>query len=335
MTTIRSLPGYALSRSTGRTQARSVLGYVLLDTGDKLTRPAGDTDYRKPEQQLLIELVDRANPGVFDMIDSAQIAYETPVAIPNVRGDQSDTTIVAKAAPNALDVVGRQTLRYRRIDLSKLFRNRIVELTRYSNTNSLPYAEVQELLLKQHGINIGTGTFTARALIPDAPWSFTALAGSLCYVGALQVVWRKGKREISDMFSTATLDGRVWPEGLIDFDDTYKPQGEYIVYDTDFTDTVGAQFNAWANGGLTSNASGQIDILVAALQNVAPHINWNSNDYSVDNVGGLQKLLFNRYALPNAAVPEANSGLFNRVAVLTPTSGDAWFHGRLLFHYKV
>lgn len=335
MTTIRSLPAYALSRSTGRVQARNAFGYALIDTNGKLLRPAADTDYRKPETQLLRELVIRANPDAASTLDSGQVVYETPTAIQYVRGDESNTTIVAKAAPNALDVVGRQTLRYRRIDLSKLFRYQTIELTRYSNSNTLPWAEVQELLLKQHGINISTDTFTAASLTANTVATFTAKATSLCYIGSIQVVWRKGRREISEMFTTATLDGRAWPEGLIDFDDTYKPQGEYIVYDTDFTDTMAAQFNSWNNGTLTSNASGQIDVLVAALKYVAPHINWNSNDYSVDNVGGLQKLLFNRYALPNAAVPEANSGLFNRVAVLTPTVADAWFHGRLLFHYKV
>lgn len=333
MTTIRSLPGYVLSRSTGRTQAQNVQGYALLDTGDKLTRPAGDTDYRKPEQQLLIELVDKANPGVFPAIDRAQIAYETPAAILYTRGDEANTTIVAKAAPNALDVVGRQTLRYRRIDLSKLFRNRTVELTRYSNTNSLPYAEVQELLLKQHGINIGTGTFTARALSPDSPWTFTALAGSLCYMGSLEVVWRKGKREIADMFTDGVLGGRVWPDGLIQFGDNYKPQGEYIAYDTDFTDTMGAQFTSWGNGNLTTDSAGQVTLFANVLSNLFPQYPWNALPASPDNKGGLSNLVFNRYALPNAAVPEANGALFNRVAVLTP-QGDSWFYGRLLFHYR-
>ncbi|MCO6704724.1 hypothetical protein [Streptomyces sp. CHB9.2] len=335
MTTIRSLPAYAIGRTVGRTEARNVLGYAIIDTGDKLTRPAGDTDYRKPEQELLMELVDRANPGVFDVIDRNQVIFETPVGISYTRGDEADTTIVAKAAPNALDVIGRQTLRYRRIDLSKLFRYQTVVLTRYSNSNTLPYAEVIELLLKQHGINIDPSTFTAAACSVDVARTFTAVAGSRCYSGSITVIWKKGKREIADLFTTPTLDGRVWPEGLIQFGDTYKPQGEYIVYDIDFTDSMASQFTSWSNGALTSNASGQIDVLVAALKTVAPQINWNSNDYSVDNVGGLQKLLFNRYAIPNAAVPEANSGLFNRVAVLTPTSGDAWFYGRLLFHYKV
>jgi hypothetical protein len=334
MTTIRSLPAYALSRSAGRTQARSVFGYALVDTSGKLPRPAGDTDYRKPEQTLLKELIVQANPDAFTNIDPNQIAYEAPVALPYTRGDESNTTIVAKAAPNALDVVGRQTLRYRRIDLSKLFRYQTIELTRYSNVNTLPWAEVQELLLKQHGINVSSSTFTPVTLNVNATTTLTALATSQCYIGAIAVVWRKGRREISEMFSTATLDGRAWPEGLIQFGDTYKPQGEYIAYDFDFTDLMGTSFNSWGNNTLTSGQA-ELDKLAAVLNTVAPQYNWNSLDYSVDNVGGLKNLLFNRYAIPNAAVPEANSGLFNRVAVLAPTIGDAWFYGKLLFHYKV
>lgn len=332
MTTIRSLPAYALSRSAGRTQARNVFGYALLDTGGKLQRPTGDTDYRKPEQVLLKELIVRANPDAFTTVDPDQIAYETPVAIPHVRGDESNTTIVAKAAPNALDVVGRQTLRYRRIDLSKLFRYKTIELTRYSNSNSLPWAEVQELLLKQHGINVSSTTFTPVALSVDTPRAFTALATSLCYVGSITVVWRKGRREISELFTTPEIDGRVWPEGLIQFGTGYKPQGEYIAYDFDFTDTMASSFNAWGNNALVASVP-ELDKLANVLKTVAPQYDWNSGEASQVS-GGLKGLFFNRYAIPNAAVPEANSGLYNRVAVLAITGDDCWFFGKLLLHYR-
>jgi len=315
-------------------QARNAFGYALIDTNGKLLRPAADTDYRKPETQLLRELVIRANPDAASTLDSGQVVYETPTAIQYVRGDESNTTIVAKAAPNALDVVGRQTLRYRRIDLSKLFRYQTIELTRYSNSNTLPWAEVQELLLKQHGINISTDTFTAASLTANTVATFTAKATSLCYIGSIQVVWRKGRREISEMFTTATLDGRTWPEGLIQFGDNYKPQGEYIAYDFDFTDLMGSSFTSWGNGTITNSVS-ELDKLANALKLAAPQFNWNSGQASVENVGGTAGLMFNRYALPNAVAPEANGALYNRVAILTPVLGDTWFYGRLLFHYKV
>ena len=332
MTTIRSFPAYAMSRSTGRTQARSVLGYALLDANGNPLRPAGDTDYRKPEQELLKELIVRANPEAFTNIDPNQIAYESPVAAPYTRGYEANTTIIAKAAPNALDVIGRQTLRYRRIDLSKLFRYQTIELTRYSKTNSLPWAEVKELLLKQHGINVADNTFTARALSPDLGVTLTALAGSLCYTGSITVVWRKGKREISEMFPTPVLDGRVWPEGLIQFGDNYKPQGEYFAYDTDFTDTMASSFNSW---GVNQMATGvaELNKLAGVLNNILPEYNWNSED-SNSVKGGLANLMLYRYALPNATVPEANSSMFNRVMVMQAASDSCWFYGKLLFHYR-
>ncbi|MNG37678.1 hypothetical protein D3C84_1251000 [compost metagenome] len=69
------------------------------------------------------------------------------------------------------------------------------------------------------------------------------------------------------------------------------------------------------------------------LKTVAPQYNWNSGEASQVN-GGLKGLFFNRYAIPNAAVPEANSGLYNRVAVLAITGDDCWFFGKLLLHYR-
>ena len=145
-------------------------------------------------------------------------------------------------------------------------------------------------------------------------------------------MWEKGKRQLSQLLGDRVLAGRAWPEGLIDFQDGSKPQGEYIAYDVDFTDPMGPTFDTWGSGGILTDG-GAADALVAVLKSKVPSIPWSNKLYYAE-YGGIVGLRLWRYMLPNPAAPEANKGMYAKVLVLEKYAEDSWFHGRLLLHYN-
>ena len=118
----------------------------------------GDTDYRKQEKPLLVELIEKANPGFSEKAPLDQIEFAYPQAVAPTAENPDDTAIAVRAAQGSTAIVGQRSVTYRRIDLSKLFRGRTLVVTRWSATNALPYADLRTLLLEQCGVNCGVGS---------------------------------------------------------------------------------------------------------------------------------------------------------------------------------
>lgn len=298
----------------------------------------GDTDYRKPEKALLIDLLNKASPGFSDKFPADELEFVNVGPHTPTVDNPDDTEITLRAVFGSTKVLGTERLSYRRIDLSKLFRGRTLVLTKYSTMNTLPYSSVLAVILEQLGVNIDPSSLDVVNLGLGVTTTLQVRADSRCYKGALTVRWVHGKRDIGELLGDNVLAGRVWPDGLIDFQDGSKPQGEYLAYDVDFTATMAAQFNAWGSGSIMV-ASLATDGLVSVLRSLVPKYNWNDGSAYAKNgddhvEGGVVELRFVRYVLPNPAVPEANAGLYSRVAVLEPVANTPWFFGRLLFHYN-
>lgn len=330
---IRNLVGYGLARPRIDSTVRNLVGYALVDSSGVAPVPFKRSDYRKTEQALLLDLIKDSNPVFASAYQDGSVLFGAPTTITPTATNPDDTSILVTPSPSSPLFVGRKTLTYRRIDLAKIFRGRTLEITKYSTSNTLPYAEVMELIRSQLGINVDSTTFAAKAIAVDTASVFTAVAGSLVYKGSLTVIWRKGKRSFSDMFADLVLDGRDWPQGFIDLGDGKKPQGEYICYDTDFTNTAAkAEFAGWPLGATTTKGTSSAAV-TAVLRAMVPSVDWQDADCTVP--GGWLGTTHQRYTLPNGNVPEANSGLFNRATVLTvPAGKDAWFYGKLTFYWR-
>lgn len=312
----------------------------MADPSGNPSSPFGDTDYRKSQSDLLRDLIEKANPGFKAKVPVGTYTLGAPAAIASPVGPLfNNTTIKITAGTGQTSVIGSRTINYRRISLDKLFNGRTVVIEKYTIANSLPFAEIAPMIAQQLGVNLDSADFNVNvALSPDSSYPFTMKATSLCYTGTIRVTWTKGKRDIAELFGTGELDGRVWPAGLIDIQDGSKPQGEMMFYDTDFTSQA-AILNSFTSGAYDNGAwNTALDptSLITYLKTLRPDIPWTRGDYRT-LVGGLGYAPFKRYTIPNAAVPEANSGMYNRVMVIEPLAlGDVrcWFFGRILLHYN-
>lgn len=340
-TSIRNVQGFALSRLTGNTGMRNVQAMALVDPNNGAGKPFGDTDYRKPQLTLIRDLIEKANPGYKAMVPESAVSYGAPKPLATAGG--SDTGIRVTANSGQRIVIGNTTITYRRIDLTKLFAGRTLILTKYTISNTLPYADILALILSQLGVNLDPADFTARTISENGTSLFTVLGTSLCYKGSFTVQWVKGKRDLAEMMGNKVLDGRVWPQGLVDVQDGSKYQGEHICYDADFS-FMASTLNAYTSGQVDTGAwNTPLDssAMVAGLKTVRPDIPWSRSAAPAvggGNIGGIGYLYFKRYILPNPAVPEANSGMYTKVMVLEPTNMNTpennWFFGRILIHYN-
>lgn len=300
----------------------------------------GGTDYRKQEKDLLLDLIEEANPGWAENIPLDDVVFGTPTVLTPVDSEGRNTSITIKAKQGSTSVIGSRVIKYRRLDVGKLFRGRSLVLTKYTTLNVLPYADILELLLSQCGINFDPTDMLAGTVQAGNSRSFAIQPSSLCYTGSLTFVWNKGKRDISELLTDGLLDGRVYPQGLIDVQDGSKPQGELMFYNTDFTAlSMAAWFNGVTSGGFDNgawNTSVNSTALVNLLKTLRPDIPWSRGHVAITK-GGIGYCYFKRYTLPHADVPEANVGLFKRVMVLEPANmanPDNWFFGRIYLHYS-
>ena len=329
---IRNIQGYALSRQGGVAGVRNVVGYAL-------TRPAteavleGLTDYRKPRQDLLHELVSRTNPGFLDMLPApSDVVFSGIKAITPTDGVRNTSVVVAGAIPGQFRDTA--TVTYRRIDIGKLFKGRTVTLTKYTTTSVLTKQEFIDLFLEQTGVRLYAEDFTNTGWGLDVLAPLTMTAGCWCYTGTVNVIWTKGKRNIADLVGDRKLNARNWPQAMIDFQNGTKPQGELLYYHLDFS-SQRSQFNSWTADYVYNGAGSGIAVIANAMNVVltAAGLENVTGSQKVSTKPGIDNIKLSRYALPNAAIPEANSAEYGWCLVLEPQE-PGWFFGKLILHYN-
>ena len=283
--------------------------------------------YRQSQLDLFYNLVVQANPGMpFSLPPNSKLGTPASQSVPS--GGIADTNILI-TGKNAY--YRNQRVQYRRIDLSAFFKNMTINFDKWVSTTTLPKADLIELLNATYGLAIVDADLTLTSLNSGQPWTVAIASTSLCYKGSFVVTWTKGKRQITDLVANnSEMDGRVWPGGN-SFPVGRKPQGEYLLYDLDFTAQT-ATFNALTTGTLDyTNANHKIvmDAIIAKYPN-----NFNSGVHTAQ--GGLNGLTFAKYTMPNVNVPLANSSStkVNTVFAIVAQS-TSWFQGSILLHYKV
>lgn len=286
-------------------------------------------DYRKTGNRLIYDLIEESNPGFKDLVPIGSASFGTPVSQAVDPGTIQNTNILVRGAANST-AIGKQTVKYRRVDLSKLFRGKVLRITEWSAGTSLSVARALELMLLQHGVNLSVadvgdiGTFTV-----NSAKTFSIASGSLCYLGSITVTWVLGKRGLSTVVGDGVLPGRNWPTAMIDVGDGSKPQGELMLYNLDYS-VHRASWLSFTSG--TIYGAG-IQTFVDQLNVLSTPIGTTFTAGQVSTAKGLNNVKVSRYALPNAAVPEANSAAFAYCLVFEPQE-TAWFFGRLITHFN-
>lgn len=297
------------------------------------------TDYRKPQDQLIYDLIEESNPGFKAAypLGSLQFTNMTAITVDSADPYKRDTQVVCSGKTGS-GVTGRVTVKYRRINLSTMFKNMSVVLTDWlpSNITILPRATWTASLAAKYGLsvvdadwNATYGGMTVNAVQP------TLSVNSLCYTGGITgIVWKRGKQPMSNMIpdNKQVLVGRLYPGGNDFSNQSRKPVGEWQLYGLDASEIKSTIEGFAASTAVAVNdASAPVVALLNWLKANSGKTNWSTADSSVD--GGIGGLTWYRYSLPSVSVPEGNTSRFNRALVIQSTS-SSWFSGKLILHYN-
>ena len=290
------------------------------------------TDYRKPQGDLLYDLIEESNPGFKSKFSQSDYILDSVTAYTPGTGEIQNTTIRCRAKPGGR-ALGSKTLKYRRIAMASILRGVTVKLTNWAPTTTLTIAEVLTTINAMYGLTLVPSDIPATSTITQGNVNL-GVTGSNCYTGIIALNWTKGKRNLSDAITavngSSNLNGRLWPGGNT-FGGARKPQGDFATYGADLSSQ-----SATLNGLI---ASGTATTGVAWLTNVATELNaqYGSSFFSSNAAttqGGMGGLTYAKVTLPNAAYPDANSAKYNRAIVLT-AAADSWFQGKLYLHFNV
>lgn len=333
--TVRAVQAYALARPSANSTVRSITAYALVDVTPVVPGPPAPTDYHADQIDILYDLIEKSNPGFKTQYPKGTVQFSTVTAVPVVAGDpyKTDTSILVSPAPGS-STLGRQTVRYRRIDVGVLFRNMKLALSDYVVSGTLPVATWKASFITKFGIKIAPEDIAnTAALSSTVLTNVTMTTTCLCYRGTCQVTWTVGPRPFSAIVtdSNRALVGRLYPGGNDFTTPGRKPQGEFMAFCQDAS-LLSAQLEAMTNG-TQPDASPLMAAVADWLNSVTQRTDWSPKN-SNGNVGGIGALSWFRYTLPNAAIPEANSTKFNRCLVIQSTA-LSWFAGKIIIHYNV
>ena len=314
--------------------------------------------YGKNGKAEVYDLINEANPTLTKPVTATNVTLGVPAVIANAVHPAPNTTILASPAPGSNDYIGKQTLRYRRRDLTKLFRGITVTVVKFASRN-MPAGNylaftVYELLPdinRLYGLNLTeddlvNGNILRGSTLENGQYTTTVTvalkATSLAYVGSFALKWVNTQQSIKDMITNVDLDGRLFPGGNL-FDETHK---EVINSQTFGLDATQLLTNGALSPGQTwpfqlINWNGYANfyrntVLPWLNDQLDSDINWNY-DVTLDyknlkgSISGMSHAL---YTLPNAAFPEANSKAFNALLVIQIPEDCPWATGRIYWHFN-
>lgn len=286
--------------------------------------------YRKPQLELLLDLIKEANPGMPFPPTATNLRFGTPVAQTVPNGGIADTNIVVAGKDLYF---GSKTVQYRRINLDHFFRsmNSIkINMWVSAANNVITAQQVVDYYNKMYGLALTTADTGAGSWSPNTQQVITIAPTSRCYSGRLIFWWTPANRDINDVFPGKSLAGRSFPGGN-DFSPGFKPIGEYMCYETDFRPLTATFAQIGASGTWNGGSALGVPITNFLKTNVSPDFN-GGQPHTV--YGGLNGLAFIRMPMPVATIPEANSQstIFKNVVAII-AQPDSWFRGKLLLHY--
>lgn len=291
--------------------------------------------YQKTQIALLLDLVKEANPGMPLPPNSTNIRVGSPAAQTVPSGGIADTNILLSGISNS-GYFGGKLVQYRRIDLAKFFKNmEPVVINAWSSigpNTQITNATICDYLNKTYGLALvaADADFTSTTG-PNLRSSVVLKTTSLCYAPTrFDFIWRPIGRPISEALPGKNLAGRSFPGGN-NFAPGFKPVGEYMCYETDFS-PLSATFAAIGASG-TWNGTSALGIPITDFLKANVSADFKG-DQPHTVYGGLNGLSFIRMPMPVSTVPEANSlsTVFKNVVAII-AQPDSWFRGKLLMHY--
>jgi hypothetical protein len=335
--TVRAVQAYALGKPLAASTVRSITAYALVDTNPVVPGPPAPTDYKADQIDILYDLIEKSNPGFKAQYPKGTVQFSAVTAVPTVPGDgyKTDTSILVSPAPGS-SALGRQTVRYRRIDFGTIFKHMTLTLNDYVASGTLPAATWKASFASKFGIKIPAADIAnTTALTSGVLTNINVIATSWCYKGTVQLTWTVGPRPFTSIVTDANraLVGRFYPGNNNDFTTPgRKPQGEMLVYCQDAS-VISSFLEAFTSASVLASSHSTVINLVNWLLANTKRTDWNVGDSSSGS-GGVTGLTWYRYTLPNAAIPDANSAKYNRCVVLQSVAGS-WFAGKIIIHYNV
>jgi hypothetical protein len=316
--------------------------------------------YPVAPKQEVYDLINEANPGLTKPVTPTNCALGAPAVIANAVHPAPNTTILVSPAPGNNDYIGKQTLRYKRRDLSKLFRGITVQVTKFASRNpatatALAFT-IYELLPdinKLYGLNLTEDDVNNANIIRGntlengqytTTVTVTTRATSLGYVGSFGLKWLNTLQSLADMITNADLDGRLFPGGNL-FDETHKEVIDSQSFGLDATipmansapsnSPFGKQVINW-NSWSQWYRNIMLPWLNQQLAGNGTTINWN---YDVSQTylqlkGSIANMSHAIYALPSTAFPAGNGKSYGFVLVIFIPDDCPWAAGNLYFHFN-
>lgn len=283
----------------------------------------------------LLGLINQSNPGLqVAPLSMQNLQALVPTAITPGTGTFQDTSLRLLTVQGNGHYVGNQTVTYRRINLSTLFRSMTLALDNYIGSTTMTAAQFCTAFNAKYGTDLVPTDFSNPSFASGTQYTVNILSASLCYNGSFSFKWTQGAPYMSQVISNQVLGGKLYPGGNT-FGGGRKPQADVLSYGLDCS-SVRASLLALSSSATYTPAqwaaagSGLATIL-AFLQQKLPSLNLSSADSAT--AGGLANLVVTRYTLPSTSVLAANSNKFASVVLITAVAGS-WFQGSFYLHFN-
>jgi hypothetical protein len=328
--------------------------------------------YPKQSLQMLVDLINQANPDLPVALTTTNVLYGTPSAVTPSGGNVQNTSIKVTAAAGT-KYIGNATLLYRRIDFGTLFRGLPIVIYKFSpaSTGANPYkiSDLLPAINQKYGLNLTTADVVDAFLPPgntnavpaiglpagtrNSSVTVTTQTTSPGYIGSFTLYWVQAPEDISTMITVTNLEtARQFPggESTVPGDGSVPYIIDLDVYWYDFTAALNALCvaNTWTLANLTqsyvTNSGAPFGTsltpystafagLLAMIQ-AASGVTYNTST-PVTTPLSVSGAVMKHFTLPNVQVPEANSKYFNNCLVMDLPAANSWGAGRWIMHYNV
>jgi hypothetical protein len=315
--------------------------------------------YDKTPKQMLVDLINEANPQLPFPINATDYEFMDPVAITETpEGHNSEIRLFAH--PTA-PYFGNIVLTYRRLDLGRLFWGITPRIQKWfpgsdgTGDNGQVIATLYDILplfSKQYGLlldetQIQNLSMTAYYGANEGRlYTMRARTDSYIYVGSVAYNWMSGRRGLEDVVTEDETVGIYYPGGS-DFTDPEQRKVYLtpVTYDRDFSleyfnNTIDwQQTRRYYIGHYREDSNHNrflqdVAHVFEEVLGVTPTMTHNdANDYRATpfNFSGFGIV---HTSLPNGNYPEANAEFYNYVIILECPPDCPWGVGNLYFHYN-
>jgi hypothetical protein len=310
--------------------------------------------YNGSARQLLVQLINEANPGLPFEVNTVDYDFTVPAVIDPATNNGRNTEIFLVPKTSS-QYTGSIRLTYNRLDLGLLFRNVIPHVQKWvPNTGTEATTVIEQLhtLLPLYSAKYGIPLETSQirdlglqqrwGINPSLTFQMQAEPTSLIYIGSVQSKWEIGKRTLESLYQNTEVEGRLYPNGN-DFTDiaTRKPYLSHFTFNDDFTlnpppfsnNIIASNYITiprFMNEHIAHRLGLEPNVFATTISYASPV---DVNDSSASR--GIRDLRYRSVNLPHPDYPEANSDLYNRLSVMEIPDDCGWGCGNLYFHYNV